>query len=155
MPKIDIEKIQARPGTGYPQEYAGIVDGRSKQKLGDAGGLDQFGVNLTRLSPGAASAHRHWHESEDEFIYMLEGEAMLVEDDGETRLCAGDAAAFKAGVANGHHLVNRSGKNVVYLEIGARAQDEVCRYTDLDVDMIMIKKDGQWAPPCRKDGEQY
>lgn len=153
MPKIDIANTPVRSGTIYPGDYARIVEDRAKQRLGDAGGLDQFGVNLTRLRPGAASAHRHWHEAEDEFIYVLEGEVMLIEDDGETVLREGDAAAFKASVANGHHLVNQSGKDAVILEAGTRAMNEPCRYTDPDVDMVMAKKDGQWLPPRRENGE--
>src|SRR5215475_15503207 len=124
MPKIDLGKVPVDASTAYPQEFRKVVDGREKQKLGNVVGLTQFGVNLTRLRPGAASALRHWHENEDEFVYVLEGEIMLIEDGGETLLKPGDAAGFKAGVANGHHLVNKSQADAVYLEIGTRAPSE-------------------------------
>ncbi|HXI87514.1 MAG TPA: cupin domain-containing protein [Parvularculaceae bacterium] len=154
MPKIDIANIPVREGTHYPAPYADIVKGRSKRALADAGGLTQFGVNLTRLRPGAASAHRHWHRNEDEFIYVLEGEATLVEDTGEAVLRAGQAAAFKAGVENGHHLVNRSNADVLYLEIGTRAIDEVATYTDPSVDMLAVKEAGRWTAR-KRGGEPY
>src|SRR5687767_15884579 len=105
MPKIDIAAIPVRRGTDYPEEFRHVVVGRERQRLGDAGGLTQFGVNLTRLRPGAASALRHWHEVEDELVFVLEGELVLLEDSGETILRAGEAAAFKSGAASGHHLV--------------------------------------------------
>lgn len=133
MPKIDIAAIEPVSMTNYPPPHDQLVAGRYRQRLGNAGGLTQFGVNLTRLKPGAASALRHWHENEDEFVYILEGEAVLIENEGETMLRPGDAAAFKAGVANGHHLVNRSGGDVVYLEIGTRADNERGHYSDVDL----------------------
>ena len=126
MPKIDIGGLRLDTRRGYPPPHDERVAGRSKRRLGDAAGLTQFGVNLTTLKPGSASALRHWHENEDEFVYVLEGELTLIEDEGETILKAGDAAGFKAGVANGHHLVNRSGRDAVYprdrLAGGARAR---------------------------------
>ena len=108
MPKIDIAKAVVRTKGVYPQPHRSVTDGREKAALGNVAGLTQFGVNLTRLKPGAASALRHWHEQEDEFIYVLEGELALIEDDGETLLKPGDCAGFKAGVSNGHQLVNKS-----------------------------------------------
>src|ERR1700749_171406 len=117
MPKIDIASVPIDGRTYYPQPFDRVVTGRLRRRLGVAAGLDQFGVNLTTLKPGAASALRHWHQREDELVYLLEGEVVLVEDDGETVLKAGDAAGFKANVANGHHLVNRSNRDAVYLEI--------------------------------------
>src|SRR5271157_3718591 len=122
MPKIDISKLPVDTRTGYPPPYDRVVVGRERKRLGNAGGLDQFGVNLTTLKPGAASALRHWHQQEDEFIYMLEGEVVLIEDGGETVLKPGDAVGFKANSRNGHHLVNKSGRDVVYLEIGTRSK---------------------------------
>lgn len=154
MPKIDLTAIPVLSGTIYPSPYDQAVEGRSKQLLGDAGGLDQFGVNLTRLAPGAASAHRHWHAKEDEFIYIVSGQAVLVEDDGETSMHAGEAATFKAGVASGHHLVNRSGEDVVYLEVGTRSHDDVSSYTDPEIDLQMRKIDGAWVPH-KKNGARY
>ena len=133
MPKIDIAALPVRTGTGYPAEFRHVVEGRERRQLGLAGGLTQFGVNLTRLKPGAATALRHWHVQEDEFVFVLEGELVLVEDGGETFLRAGEAAAFKAGVPNGHHLVNRSGSEAILLEIGTRSEGETAHYSDVDL----------------------
>ena len=154
MPKVDLENAEVRTSCAYPAPYAAHCEGRAKIALGDLGGLTQFGVNLTRLAPGAASAHKHWHKKEDELIFIVEGEAVLVEDDGETILRAGDAATFKAGVPNGHMLVNRSQADVVVLEIGTRTMDDVSTYTDPDIDLHMVKRDGEWTP-MRKDGSAY
>ncbi len=144
MPKIDIENAPLITGTGYPPPYAAAVNGRSKKRIGDAGGLSQYGVNLTTLKPGAASAHRHWHLEEDEFVYILSGEAVLVEDSGESALKAGDAAAFPAGSANGHQLVNRSNADVIFLEVGTRAQTETVEYADPSVDLRAVKTEAGW-----------
>src|SRR3984893_8642134 len=108
MPKADIARGKGESSTNYPQPYRAAVAGRERKRLGNAVGLDQFGVNLTRLKPGMQSSQRHWHETEDELVYVLEGELVLRENDGETVLKPGDAAGWKAGVANGHCLVNRS-----------------------------------------------
>src|ERR1019366_10466134 len=132
MPKIDIDSLQTDSNTGYPEPFRQIVRGRVRKRLGNAVGLDQFGVNLTTLKPGAASSLRHWHEKEDELVYILEGEVVLIEDDGETVLKPGDAAGFKANVANGHQLFNKAGRDVVYLEIGTRSKHERADYPDLD-----------------------
>src|SRR5438132_1864453 len=121
MPKIEIEKIPVQQIASYPKEFASVISGREKQRVGDAVALTQFGVNITRIKPGSASALRHWHEQEDELIYMLEGELVLCEDGGETVLRAGDAAGFKAGSGNGHCLVNRGSRDALYLEVGTRA----------------------------------
>jgi uncharacterized cupin superfamily protein len=152
MPKIDISALPLRTGTGYPEPLRDMVKGRERKALGDAGGLTQFGVNYTRLKPGAASAHRHWHETEDELVYVLEGELVLVEDDGETILGPGDAAAFKAGVDNGHHLVNRSDRDALLLEIGTRSTHERCHYTDVD---LAFSSDESGDRYTRKSGEPY
>src|SRR6201999_55244 len=120
MPKIDIAKAVVRTKGVYPGPYRASTEGREKTALGNVAGLTQFGVNLTLLKPGAASALRHWHEQEDEFIYVLEGELTLIEDCGETLLKPGDCAGFKAGTSNGHMLINRSARDAVYLEIGTR-----------------------------------
>jgi uncharacterized cupin superfamily protein len=133
MPKIDIAAIPVRERTGYPPPYAEAVKGRLFQVLGDAAGLTQFGVNLVRLKPGAASSQRHWHENEDEFVIVIEGELALIEDEGETVLRAGDAAGFKAGVPNGHHLINRSERDGVFLVVGSRAPTERAHYPDVDL----------------------
>lgn len=151
---ITASAVAARTGTIYPQPYARALEGRSKRALGDAFGLSQFGVNLTVLAPGSASAQRHWHEREDEFVYILDGEATLVDDDGETVLTSGMCAGFKAGVANGHKLVNRSGRPVTYLEIGTRSAIETAHYPDADVDMQAVKVDGKFRV-LHKDGTPY
>jgi uncharacterized cupin superfamily protein len=152
MPKIDIGKAKVRSGGIYPEQWRGVIDGREQTVLGEVAGLTQFGVNLTRLEPGAASALRHWHEAEDEFVYMLEGELVLIEDGGETILRPGDAAGFKAGVANGHHLVNKSGRAAVYLEIGTRAQRERAHYPDVD---LVYDREGNSIRFARKSGAPY
>ena len=152
MPKIDISALPLRTGTGYPEPLRDMVKGRERKGLGDAGGLTQFGVNYTRLKPGAASAHRHWHEKEDELVYVLEGKLVLVEDDGETILGPGDAAAFRAGVDNGHHLVNRSNRDALLLEIGTRSTHERCHYTDVDLAFASDESGNRYT---RKSGEPY
>src|SRR5262249_52663566 len=111
--------------------WRAVTEGREKMALGDVAGLTQFGVNLTRLKPGAASSLRHWHEHEDELIYVLEGEITLIEDGGATMLRPGDAAGFKAGVANGHQLINKSQRAALYLEIGTRAKIGRAHYPDV------------------------
>ena len=140
MPKIDIAKARVRTETIYPPPHDKVTVGREKTVLGNVAGLTQFGVNLTRLKPGAASALRHWHENEDEFVYVLEGEVMLIEDDGETVLKAGDCAGFRAGVANGHHLVNKSLRDVAFLEVGTRAATEHAHYSDIDMKVVRDDK---------------
>ena len=152
MPKIDISRVPVRTGSMYPAPFKPAHEGRRKQPLGDAAGIDQFGVNLTRISPGSASALRHWHENEDEFVYMLEGELVLVENEGETVLRPGDAAGFKAGVPNGHHLVNRSDREAVYLEIGTRAPRERAHYPDVD---LAVEREGKTYKATHKSGEPY
>lgn len=152
MPKIDTKSIQVHTTTIYPPKFAYVVDGREKRRLGDAAGLTQFGVNLTRLKPGAASALFHWHESEDEFVYILEGEVTLEEGETKTTLRAGDAAGFKAGVAVGHRLVNNSKGDVVYLEIGTRAARDRFVYPNDD---LMGEKDENGVRLTNKAGQPY
>ena len=152
MPKIDIAKLPADSGSTYPDPFNRVVAGRSRKRLGNAAGLDQFGVNLTTLKPGAASALRHWHEKEDELVYVLDGEVVLIEDDGETVLKSGDAAGFKANVRNGHHLVNKSNSDAVYLEIGTRARHERAEYPDVD---LLVIRDDNGARYTHKDGKPY
>jgi uncharacterized cupin superfamily protein len=152
MPKIDIASLPVDTRTGYPPPMDRVVVGRERKRLGNAIGLDQFGVNLTTLKPGAASALRHWHEQEDELIYLLQGELVLIEDGGETILKPGDAAGFKANAANGHHLVNRSGRDAVYLEIGTRSKRECAHYPDVD---LMAVRDDAGMRYTHKNGEPY
>jgi uncharacterized cupin superfamily protein len=152
MPKIDIAKLAVDTRTGYPAPLNRVVVGRERKRLGNAAGLDQFGVNLTTLKPGAASALRHWHEKEDELVFILEGEVVLVENGGEVLLKPGDAAGFKANVKDGHQLVNRSQRDVVYLEIGTRSAAERAEYPDVDLVMIRDEKGARYT---HKDGKPY
>jgi uncharacterized cupin superfamily protein len=152
MPRIDIASVKTEESTGYPEPYRAAVAGRVRQRLGNVVGLDQFGVNLTRLKPGAQSSQRHWHAAEDELVFLLEGTLVLCEDEGETILRAGDAAGFKAGVRNGHCLVNRSTQDAVYLEIGTRASREQAEYPDID---LRFRKDENGVSYTHKSGEPY
>ncbi len=152
MPKIDIAALKTDSFTGYPEPFRQIVLGRSRKRLGNAVDLDQFGVNLSTLKPGAASSQRHWHAAEDELIYVLQGELVLCEDDGEITLRPGDAAGFKAGVANGHCLINRSSADAVYLEIGSRSAREHVEYPDID---MMLDRDEKGARYRHKSGAPY
>jgi uncharacterized cupin superfamily protein len=152
MPKIDVSKVPEKGGTGYPAELAAITAGRFRKRLSDAGGLTQFGVNICRVEPGSGSSHRHWHHNEDEMVYILSGEAVLIENEGETVLKPGDAATFKAGVPNGHTLFNRGTVDLVFLEIGTRANDETAEYPDID--LLAVAKNRVWKF-TRKDGSSY
>jgi len=152
MPKIDIANLKVESSTNYPEPYRQAVLGRQRKRLGNAVGLDQFGVNLTTLKPGAWSALRHWHEAEDELIYMLEGEVVLCEDGGETVLRPGDAAGWKANAGDGHCLVNRSSWDAVYLEIGTRAKRDRVEYPDID---LINQKDESGVRYLHKTGEPY
>jgi uncharacterized cupin superfamily protein len=148
-PAISAAAVDPRKGSNYPADLAKAVAGRAKRVLGDRFGLSQFGVNHVTLEPGAQSSHRHWHEQEDEFVYVLEGTITLLNDAGEHLLTPGMCAGFKAGVANGHCLVNRSDLPVTYLEVGTRSQTEVGHYPE--VDLRVEKKEGKWTF-TRKDG---
>jgi uncharacterized cupin superfamily protein len=152
MPKIELTKLKPRESTNYPDAFKPVVKGREKTALGNAADLTQFGVNLTRLKPGAASALRHWHENEDEFVYILAGELVLIEDGGETIMRPGDCAGFKANVANGHHLVNRAERDALYLEVGTRAKSERAHYPDVD---LSFERDETGARILHKNGEPY
>lgn len=134
MPKIAVETAPTRHGTGYPPPYDEPCRERRRWRLGDAVGLTQFGVNRLELSPGSWSSQRHWHTAEDEFVLVLEGEVVLIDDGGESVLRAGDCAGFKAGDPNGHHIVNRSEARAVLLEVGGRAPDrDGVDYPDIDL----------------------
>jgi len=152
MPKIDIDKIPIDTVTGYPAPFNKAVEGRSRKRLARFAGLAQFGVNICTLKPGAASSQRHWHEKEDELVYVLEGEVVLCEDSGETVLRPGDAAAWKAGVANGHRLINRSDRDTVFIEVGTRALADRAYYSDID---MMVARDEKGARYSKKNGEPY
>jgi uncharacterized cupin superfamily protein len=134
MPKIDLDAVPDSTGSSYPQPFNDICLGATWKKLGDALGLSDFGVNLVRLPPGKWSSQRHWHTLEDEFVMMLEGEVVVVEDDGDHLLRAGECVGWKAGVANGHCLQNRSDRVAVYLEVGSRrGAKDACDYPDIDM----------------------
>lgn len=150
MPKIELEKCPADVSTGYPPPHDRAVRGRSRRRLARHAGLTQFGVNICKLEPGAASSHRHWHEHEDELVYVLSGEVVLCEDDGETLLKAGDAAAWRAGAANGHCLINRSANPAVFIEIGTRAPTERVHYSEID---MMAERDGTEGRFTTRRGE--
>jgi uncharacterized cupin superfamily protein len=152
MPKVDIAKLPVKSGTFYPAPFQGEHKGRHKQALGDAVGLTQFGVNIARIEPGQSSALRHWHEQEDEFIYLLEGELVLIENDGETVLKPGDAAGFKAGSGVAHKLANRGNRDAVYFEVGSRAQSERVHYPDVD---LVMERDEKGRRYTHKNGEPY
>ncbi|MDR3370963.1 cupin domain-containing protein [Rhodoferax sp.] len=153
---VAITALDAPPRTkpsNYPQPFASRMAGREKRALGDLFGLANFGVNLTRLAPGAVSALRHAHTVQDEFIYLLEGHAVLVTDEGETALSPGMCAGFKAGTGNGHQLVNRSGADVVYLEVGDRNAGDAVTYSDDDL-KASLGPDGKYLF-THKDGTGY
>jgi uncharacterized cupin superfamily protein len=152
MPKVDIAQVPVKSGTFYPAEFRAEFEGRHKQAIGDAVGLTQFGVNITRISPGSATALRHWHEQEDEFIYMLEGELVLAENDGEVTLKPGDAAGFKAGSGNAHRLINRTDCDAVYFEVGTRAKIETVHYPDVDLVLVRDEKGRRYL---HRNGEPY
>ena len=150
MPKISLSEVPVRMGTGYPSAFNDVCAGRTRQRLGNAGGITDFGVNLMTLPPGKWSSQRHWHSHEDEFVHVLEGELTLVEDDGEVLLRAGDCAAFPKGTGNGHHLQNRGAKTAVYLEVGSRHPDDLT--TCSDIDLKSHNRDGAFV---HKDGRSY
>jgi uncharacterized cupin superfamily protein len=150
MPKIDLAAVPERKGVGYPRPFQEPCAERIRQRLGDAAGLKDFGVNLMRLPPGGWSSQRHWHSHEDEFVYLLSGELVLVEDQGETVLRAGDCVAFPKGMGNGHHMINRAAGTAVYLEVGSRQPDDLT--TCSDIDMKSANADGRFV---HKDGTPY
>lgn len=135
MPKIDLRSLPHVTGTGYPPPHDRPVAGRSYQRLTAPAGLADFAVNIVTLAPGAWSSQRHWHEEEDEFAVILSGQATLIDDSGETPLGPGECVSFPKGDANGHHLVNRSEGDVVFLVIGHPDSPGACRYPDVDLDL--------------------
>lgn len=148
--KINLAETTTVAGTRYPPPYDTPCLERVRQVLGDAAGLSQFGVNLLRLTPGTWSSQRHWHTGEDEFVYVVSGEVVLVTNEGEAILRAGDAAGFRAGDANGHHLQNRSGADALVLEVGSRREDDEAHYPDIDLHALAGR--GGYA---HKDGRRY
>jgi uncharacterized cupin superfamily protein len=146
MPKIDLDAHEQTNSTGYPPPFNEPVAERWQRKVAEAGGLTELGARHVVLKPGAWSSQRHWHEAEDEFLIMLEGEAALVEDEGETLLKAGDCAVFLKNIPNGHHLINRSGAPAKFLVVGAKGVKGNCHYPDVDLavgpSMNYTHKDG-------------
>ena len=151
-PALDPAQVLEQSTTGYPEPYKARVAGRHKRRLGDAAGLKNFGVNLTRLDPGAESSMRHWHSKQDEFIYVLEGEVTLVTDAGRQKIKPGMAAGFPAGKPDAHQLVNETKKPVLYLEIGDRTPGDGATYADVDMAARVV--DGKWVF-THKDGSPY
>ena len=150
--RIDVENLQALIGTLYPPPFDEPCRARERTRLGDPAGLTQFGVNLLRLPPGAWSSQRHWHTGEDEFVYVLAGEVVLVTDAGEETLRAGDAAGFPANDLDGHCLQNRSGADATVLEIGTRMKGSVAYYPDID---MVAPAGGKPAAYTHRDGTPY
>ena len=149
MPKIDIARIPAQQIASYPKEFAAVISGREKQRIGDAAGLTQFGVNITRIKAGSASALRHWHEQEDEFIYMLEGELVF----GRTTARPAQARRRRRLQSRQRHRalpINRTQRDAVYLEVGTRAKSERVHYPDVD---FMMERDATGRRYFRKSGE--
>jgi uncharacterized cupin superfamily protein len=145
MKKIDLSTAPTRTGTSYPPPFDAPCRERKRWRLGAAAGLTQFGVNMLRLPKGQWSSQRHWHHREDEFVFVLEGEVVLVTDAGEEVLRAGDCAGFRAGDPDGHHFQNRSDNDAVLLEVGSNVPDDVAEYPDIDMRALpegFVHKDG-------------
>lgn len=150
--KIDLSKTPVKTGSIYPPPYGEMMAGRSSQRLGDAGGLTQFGVNLVTLQPGAMSSLRHWHMAEDEFVMVTAGEMTMVTDAGPEIMRLGDCAAFPANRPNGHHFINHTTAPAQFLVVGSKAAREVATYSDVD---LMVTMQGGRASFTRKDGTPY
>jgi uncharacterized cupin superfamily protein len=150
MPKLDLTSVPEREGSSYPAPFDRQPAKRIRQRIGDAGRLTQFGVNLLKLPPGAWSSQRHWHSLEDEFVYVIDGEVVLVTDKGEEVLRAGDCAAFPANAPDGHHLINKSNATALCLEVGTRAADDFTTYPDID--LVFDPKIGDYT---HRDGTRY
>jgi uncharacterized cupin superfamily protein len=151
-PAIDAQTIAEVNRSGYPERYRPAVAGRSWRPLGDAFGLTHFGVNLVRLAPDAASSQRHWHSHEDELVYVLSGTPTLITDAGEQQLAPGMVVGFKAGAADGHHLVNRTAQDVLFLAIGDRVERDECVYPDIDLLLKVVDDQPRYT---HKDGTPY
>lgn len=149
MPRLDLDAFPLTNRTGYPEPYARDVAGRWYRRLGGQAGLEDFGVSHVTLEPGGWSSQRHWHQGEDEFVVVLSGEAVLVEEGGREILRAGDCAAFPKGAANGHHLVNESAAPCVFIAIGRMAASD-CHYPDIDLHL-----DGPIQRYRHKDGRDW
>jgi uncharacterized cupin superfamily protein len=151
-PALDPADVPEQRGSGYPEPFRSRMGDRAKRRLGDALGLTRFGVNLVTLAPGAQSALRHWHTLEDEFVWVLDGEVVLVSDAGEQVLRAGQCAGYPGGKRDAHHMVNRGSAPVRYLEVGSRIDGDNAFYPDDDL-MWIEGEDGVYA--ATKDGRRY
>jgi uncharacterized cupin superfamily protein len=149
MPKLDLQSIEQINRTGYPPPYAEIMAKRRYRRVAPAAGIEDFGVSHVTLEPGGISSQRHWHEAEDEFVVILSGEAVLVEEGGETIMRAGDCAAFPKSVPDGHHLINRSDAPCILIALGKPAASD-CHYPDID-----LLLDGATGRFVHKDGSPY
>ncbi|MGZ8203395.1 MAG: cupin domain-containing protein [Burkholderiales bacterium] len=152
LPALDPAAVPEVRGSSYPEPFRSRMGDRAKRKLGDACGLTRFGVNLVTLGPGGQSALRHWHTLEDEFVYVLSGEVVLVTDRGEQTLAAGMCAGYPAGSRDAHHFVNRSAAPATYLEIGNRVDGDNAFYPDDD---LMWCEDENGAFAAHTDGRRY
>jgi len=152
MPKkLSLHEAPTVKGSRYPAPYDQPCLERLRRCLGDAAGLTQFGINLNRLPPGSWSSQRHWHTAEDEFVFVVQGEVVLVTDSGEETLRAGDCAGFKAGAPDGHHLQNRSDRDALILEVGSRRpEDDEVFYPDIDLRVLKGRADY-----AHSDGRPY
>ena len=155
MPKLDLASIPVVTGSTYPSPFDQPCRQRENHRIGQAAGLTQFGVNLTRLLPGAWSSQRHWHQHEDEFVWVLAGEVVLITDQGEQVLRAGECAGFPAGVADGHHFVNRSAAPVELLTMGSRVDADYGEYSDIDMVFRAGRYSSGGSPFAHKDGTPY
>jgi len=149
MSKIDLSKTPVKTGSIYPAPHDAEMAGRSSLRVGDAGGLTQFGANIVILAPGAKSSLRHWHQEQDEFVMITQGSCTLIDDDGAHEMTVGDCATFKAGDPNGHHFVNETDTEARFLVVGTRTETETGWYSDIDLKVTM-NADG--AAFTRKDG---
>jgi uncharacterized cupin superfamily protein len=149
--RVELNSVPVIAGSGYPPPFDKPCAARARQRLAESSGLTDFGVNLLRLPPGAWSSQRHWHTTEDEFLFVVEGEVVLITDCGEEILRAGDSAGFKAGIKDGHQLQNRSPRDAVVLEVGSRKPDDEVEYSDIDM------RFGRAGAGCfaHKDGTPY
>ena len=152
MAKLDLTQVPVKTGSIYPEPYAAMMKGRSSLRLGDAGGLTQFGVNLVTLEPGALSSLRHWHMAEDEFVMVTEGICTMVQDAGETEMHPGDCAAFPAGSTDGHQFINKTDKVARFLVIGSKSKAEVATYSDVD---LRVEMEAGKARFTYKDGSEW
>lgn len=152
LPALDPQTVEEVRRSGYPEPFRSRVGDRAKRKLGDTCGLTKLGVNLVTLGPGGQSALRHWHTLEDEFVYVLSGEVVLVTNEGEQVLTAGMCAGYPAGARNGHHFINRSAAPARYLEVGNRTPGDTAFYPDDD---LVWGEDENGAYTAHKDGRRY